>query len=78
LADLFTLIAGELLEFFEFGDGFHRVAIHDFANDLQAHLEPDEALQRAIVKIVRDALAFGLPGVFGFGAVHHGLAGGGA
>ena len=32
------------------------IALQQFADDLQAHLEADEALQRTIVKIGRDPL----------------------
>ena len=52
------------LQLFQIVHAGVEIALHHLAQDLQAHLQADEALQRAIVEIAGDAHALGLAAPF--------------
>ena len=64
-AQVAYLVLGQSLELFEVVHAGVEIALQQFAQNLQPHLQADEALQRAIVEIGGDADAFCLARLFG-------------
>lgn len=60
--------AADGLEVLEFFEPALEVAAEHLLDDVQAHLEADEALEGAVVEIVGDALALDLAEFFSFSA----------
>ena len=60
-AQLLHLLLGQILQISQIVHAGAHVALQQLAQNLQAHLQADKALQRPIVKVGGDALPFGFP-----------------